>query len=229
MLPVRTLLFVEDLARAYGWLWTNRYTTKTVDEYLGMLRYRRQSNFADGRYPTPLVALHIPDNALNDAKVVETAVRLRRTAYSFMLLHQFAHVQLHHETKTGHGYAEAQEEEADRYALDIMKDNSVTPTGVLLVMYSLLFFEGGESDALHPVTPQRLDSMAHFMDGRVTEFVRGRADRKTATDGIFSIASLLEEGSEWLSVRGHQEALQQLALKTDASSLQPRPLPKETR
>jgi hypothetical protein len=62
----------------------------------------------------------------------------------------------------------------------------------------------------------------------VTEFVRGRADKARASDGIFSIAKLFEEGAEWLSLRGQQEDLQQLALKTDPNTLQPRPLPKTT-
>ena len=239
ILPVRTLLFVEDLSRAYSWLWANHYTTKTIDEYLSMLRYRAASAFPDARYPAPLVALHVPETALADPHVVETAVRLRRTAYAFLILHEFAHIQLHHERKAGTraattcpscgSFSEAQEIEADRFALDIMKNNSATPTGVLVVIYSGLFFEGGEAEVLHPVTPHRLDAMAHFMDSRVTEFVQGRVDRATAIDGIYSIGSLLEEGAEWLTVRGHQEELQQLAMKTDPNTLQPRPLPKTTR
>jgi hypothetical protein len=228
VLPVRTLLFVEDLARAYGWMWANRFTTKTVDEYLSMLRYRPASSFPDGKYPAPLSALHVPDNALADPHVVEASVRLRRTAYSFMLLHQFGHLQMHHEVKPGRPYSEAQEEEADRFALAIMKGNSVTPTGVLLVMYGGLFLESGEAGALHPVTSHRLEAMAHFLDSKVIEFVRGRSDRKSASDGIFQMAKLFSEGAEWLSVPGHQEELQQLALKTDPASLLPRPLPKST-
>jgi hypothetical protein len=228
VLPVRTLLFVEDLSRAYGWMWSNRFTTKTVDEYLSMLRYRPQSSFSDGKYPAPLAALHVPDNALADPRVVEAAVRLRRTAYSFMLLHQFGHLQMHHEVKGSRAFSEAQEVDADRFALEIMKNNSVTPTGVFLVMYSTMFFEAGEAGSLHPVTPHRLDALAHFMGGRVVEFVRGRTDKVAASDGIFSMAKLFEEGAEWLSLRGHQEDLQQLALRTDPNTLLPRPLPKTT-
>jgi len=229
ILPVRTLLFVEDLSRAYGWMWSNRFSTKTVDEYLSMLRYRNASDFPGGRYPPPLQAMHIPDNALADPTVVETSVRLRRTAYAFMLLHQFAHLQMDHDTGGNRGVSEAQEEQADRYALNIMKENSATPTGILLVMYSSMYFETGTGISLHPVTAQRLEAMAHFMDGRIGEFIRGRPDKATAADGIHSIANLLVEASRWLSVRGHQEELQQLALKTDASTLQPRPLPRTTK
>lgn len=230
VLPVRTLLFVEDLARAYGWMWANQYSTKTVDEYLSMLRYRPVSSFADHRYPEPLVALHIPDNALADARVVDGSVRLRRTAYSFLILHQFAHMELQHHPKANHAYSEAQEEEADRYSLEIMKNNSATPIGVIVVIYGELFLEGGaDSTSLHPVTAHRLTAMAQFLNGRANEFVAGRPDRKVASDAVYSMALLLGQAAEWLSIRGHQEELQQLALKTDPSTLQPRPLPKSTR
>jgi len=229
VLPVRTLLFLEDLSRCYAWLWTNRMSTKTVDEYLGMLRYRSPADFPDHQYPGPLKALHIPENALSDPKVVESAVRLRRTADAFLLLHQFAHLQLHHQAATNHGFTDTQEIEADRYALNIMKENSVTPTGIFLVMYAGLFFETGAGTALHPVTANRMLAMAHFLDERVFEFIRGRADKATAMDGIHSIASLLVEGAEWLNVRAHQGDLEQLALKTDPATLQPRPLPRTTK
>jgi len=229
VIPVRTLLFMEDLSRAYGWMWTNRFSTKVVDEYLSMLRYRNASDFPADRYPSPLQAMHIPDNALADARVVETSVRLRRTAYAFMLLHQFGHLQLHHETRGTHTFSEVQEEEADQYALNVMKENSQTPTGILVVMYGSMYFETGTGIGIHPVTPQRLEAMSHFMSQRVTEFIRGRPDKVTAADGIHSIATLLSEASQWLSVRGHQQELQQLALKTDPSTLQPRPLPRSTK
>lgn len=229
VLPIRTLLFLEDLSRSYGWMWANRYTTKTADEYLSMLRYRGPSDFVGGKYPAPRQALHVPENALGDPRVVEASVRLRKTAFGFILLHQYAHVQLHHEAKVNAGYSEAQEEEADQYALDIMKNNSVPPTGVLLVMQSAMFFEAGEGDQLHPVTPQRLEAMAHYLDARVMEFIRGRPDKTVAMDGIHSIAMLLVQDAEWLTVRGHQQELQQLAMKTDPTTLQPRPLPKTTR
>jgi hypothetical protein len=229
ILPVRTLLFIEDLSRAYGWMRVNRYSTKTIDEYLLMLRYRAASDFPEGKYPPPLKALHVPDNALSDPQVVEASVRLRRSAYAFILLHEFAHLQHHDETSGRRSFSEAQEEEADRYALHIMKENSVTPTGVLLIMQSLMFFEASDSGAIHPVTPQRLEAMAHYMDGRVIEFVHGRPDQVTSTDAIHSIASLLVEGAQWLSIRGHQEDLQQLALKINPATLEPRPLPRTTK
>ncbi len=229
ILPVRTLLFVEDLARAYGWMWANRLETGTVDEYLNMLHYRSAADFPDGRYPAPLEALHVPGDALSDPHVVEASVRLRRSACAFMLLHQFAHLHLHHDASANHGFSEAQEEAADLYALNIMKENSATPTGIFLMLYSSLYLEAGDGNSLHPVTPQRLTATAHFLELHILEFVHGRNDQDAARDAIHSISKLFQEGSEWLQVRGHQEELQQLAMKTNPSTLQPKPLPRSTK
>jgi hypothetical protein len=221
-LPVLTLLFVEDLARAYGWLTTNRYTTKTVDEYLAMLRYRKPEDFPDHRYPPPLTALHIPENALSDPKVVDISVKTRRTAYAFLLMHQYAHVHLQLDGKGG-------EEAADAYALDILKGNSTTPTGVLFVMQSWVFFEGGNPDAVHPVSARRLRAIAKYMDAHVDEFVQGRTNQRSSVDVIHSIASLLNQSAEYMGIPGHQDDLRNFALKTDVASLKPRPLPVNTR
>ncbi len=228
VIPIRTLLFVEDLSRAYGWLWTDRYSTKTVDEYLNMLRYRSAADFPGGRLPGPLEALHIPADALSNTRVVETSVRIRKTAYAFLFLHQLGHLQLNHNKGPKQAYSEAEEEAADEFALNIMKANSATPTGILVLMWSGLYLETGTGSALHPVSGQRMDAIAHYMGSHVLEFIHGRSDQAVAMSGIHSIASLLNDASQWLAIKSHREELQSLALKTDPSTLQPRPLPKST-
>lgn len=225
--PLVSMLFVEDLARAYSWLWTNRYSTKTVDEYLAMLRYRSATDFADHRYPSPLLALHIPADALSDKKVVDLAVGARRTAYAFLLLHEYAHIRQSADSKTLK--AEASEEQADEYALEILKNNSAPPIGLLLVMQSWLFLGAGNPGAEHPVTPRRLGAMAHYLDAHVIEFVRGRPNPSNSTDVIHSIALLLRQEAEMAAVTGHITALREFASRTDVESLKPRPLPRNTK
>jgi hypothetical protein len=210
-------------------MWANRYTTRTVDEYLGMLRYREPSDFADNKFPTPLLALHVPEDALSDPKVVEASVRVRRTAYAFLLLHQFGHLRLRHEPSGGRGFSEAQEEEADSFALSIMKGNSVTPTGIYLVLNAAMLFQTGDGVGMHPVTSHRILAISHFLDAHVLEFVHGRPDKAAAMDGIHNISYLLAQASEWLSIPGRREQLHQLALRTSPETLQPKSLPKTTK
>ncbi len=226
--PLFSMLFVEDLARAYSWLWTNRYSTKTVDEYLAMLRYRSADDFPDHRYPSPLAALHIPADALSDNKVLDLAVKTRRTAFAFLLLHEYAHIRLQSaDAKTLK--VEDSEERADEYALEILKNNSAPPTGLLLVMQSWLFLGPGNSGAEHPVTAKRFYAMAHYLDAHVIEFVRGRPNPATSTDVIHSIALVLRQEADLEAVPAHNTALREVALKTDVESLKPKPLPRSTK
>jgi hypothetical protein len=63
VMPIASLKFLDDLCTAYAWLQIKGYTLETISEYTGVLRYK---GFPDGRYPRPLKALQIPDDALND-------------------------------------------------------------------------------------------------------------------------------------------------------------------
>src|SRR5215813_11282541 len=65
-MPVLSLLFLEDLCTSYAWLYTRGYSLETIDEYITMLRYKKATEFAGGRYPPPLKGLQIPNDALNN-------------------------------------------------------------------------------------------------------------------------------------------------------------------
>jgi hypothetical protein len=209
-LPVFTLLFVEDLAKAYAWLLANRCSTETVDEYAGMLHYRQPNEFPYGKYPAPLPALHIPVNALEDPAVKKMFPRLKNTAYAFMVLHEF-----------GHLHGQASEEQADLFALDIMKRNSEIPFGLLMYLEAALYLPADT----HPVTAPRLLAMANYLDLRVLEFVEGRPDRAAGITAIHSIASRLRVSAAWLSDTEDQRLWAEQARKTDVAALRPRRQP----
>lgn len=48
------------------------------------------------RYPLPLLALHIPTNALANSKVDDLSLRFRNTAFAFILGHELGHIYHHH-------------------------------------------------------------------------------------------------------------------------------------
>src|SRR5262249_5199582 len=76
-IPVVSALLVEDLCTAYAWLQVNGYEHSTIDEYLAMLRYGNPADFPGNRFPPPLRALGIPENALHDPSVDTLSIRLR--------------------------------------------------------------------------------------------------------------------------------------------------------
>jgi hypothetical protein len=220
-LPLLTVAFVEDMSEAYSWLWANRYSSQTVDEYLGMLRNRTPSDFPGNRYPTPLEALHIPANALENPAVAEMRDRVRGTTLSFMLLHEFGHLSHRTAAEEVAFRHDGEEEFADRFALEVMKKNSETPAGLLMLIHGMLYLPPA-APKQHPVTRHRLNAMADYLDMRVREFAEGRPDRKLATFAIQSLASHIRKAALFLSDSTGQRLWAEQSSQTTVASLMPR-------
>jgi hypothetical protein len=228
-LPLLTVAFVEDMAQAYAWLWANRYSSLTVDEYLGMLRNRTPDDFPSHRYPTPLEALHIPADAMSNPAVAKMTQRVRGTTLSFILLHQFGHLSYRtaaEEAAIRHDPVEAEEELADAFALAVMKKNSEIPAGLLMLIHGMLYLPA-EAPKAHPVTNQRLHAMADFLDLRVRQFAYGRPDRRLATVAIQSLASHIRQASTFLSDTTGQKFWAEQGSQTTIASLVPRRIGQE--
>ncbi len=225
-LPLLTVAFVEDMSEAYSWLWANRFSSQTVDEYLGMLRNRAPGDFPGSRYPTPLVALHIPANALENPAVAQMTDRVRATTLSFMLLHEFGH--LSHRTASEEATlkrlgGDGEEELADGFALEVMKKDSETPAGLLMLIHGMLYLPAVPPKQ-HPVTRQRLNAMADYLDTRVREFAEGRPDRRLATVAIQSLANHIRKAALFLSDSTGQRLWAEQSSQTTIASLSPRRL-----
>jgi hypothetical protein len=205
-IPLVTLLFVEDLAKAYAWLWANRCSSETIDEYTAMLRYRRPADFPGGRYPAPLEALHVPAGALENPDVKKMFLRMRNTAFSFMLLHQLG-------LQRGEGPASA-----DLFALDLMRRNSETPMGLLLLMSASVHLPEDRD----PVTPARLHTIADYLDLRVLDFVQGRSDRDLARRAINAVAKSLREAATFLNDPVAKDTWADRARSADVATLTPK-------
>jgi hypothetical protein len=223
-LPLLTVAFIEDMSEAYAWLWANRYSSQTVDEYLGMLRNRAPGDFPAHRYPRPLEALHIPVDALENAAVAKMTERVRATTLSFMVLHEFGHMSYRsaaEESTLKRERVEGEEELADRFALDVMKKNSETPTGLLMLIHGMLYLPTAPPKE-HPVTSHRLNTMADYLDVSVREFAEGRPDRGLATVAIRSLANHIRKAALFLSDTTGQKLWAEESSQTTIASLVPR-------
>jgi hypothetical protein len=223
-LPLLTVAFVEDMAEAYAWLWANRYSSQTVDEYLGMLRNRVPADFPANRYPAPLEALHIPANALENPAVAKMTGRVRATTLSFILLHQFGHMSYRtgaEEAALKHARVDGEEERADTFALGVMEKNSETPAGLLMLIHGMLYLPS-TAPKQHPVTSHRLNAMADYLDTRVREFAEGRPDRRLATVAIQSLANHIRKAGLFLADNTGQKLWAEQSSQTTIASLIPR-------
>ncbi len=238
-LPVLSLLFLEDLATAYAWLWANDYSLETIDEYIVMLRYRPPKAFPNGHYPAPLRALHIPDNALDDHQVDDLSLRFRNTAYAFILLHELGHVFYGHK---GYGdistaKARRRENDADRFALDVLRRGSTIPMGAILYFQAQAYFmpnkgqltaEGrikSEADweaylntkLTHPLTADRLEAMALHLStsARMTPTASERETLRHISTRLYHVAEILKDSDL-------QACMAVVADRADPASLSPR-------
>lgn len=156
--PIASLKFLDDLCTAYAWLQINGYGLETISEYAAMLRYQ---SFPDGRYPRPLLALRIPSDALRNPRVDELALGHFVTARTFILLHELGHVYYRHR-----GSTIANEEQADRFAAEVMARTPLPPLGIIVFF---LFdahwssYPPGPADT-HPMSGARLQALAGLVE-----------------------------------------------------------------
>jgi hypothetical protein len=158
--PVLSLKFLDDLCTAYAWLQVNGYVLDTVSEYAAMLRYKP---FPDGKYPPPLRALHIPENALQDHKVDELSLDHFVTARAFLLAHELGHV---YSGRYAQSLAEARqiEQDADAFAADVMSRIQLPPLGMLVFFVTDASFQGYPPRPTdHPLSGARIQALASRM------------------------------------------------------------------
>lgn len=176
VLPIFSLKFLDDLCTAYAWLQINGYTLETISEYTAMLRY---ADVPEGRYPPPLTALHVPADAREDPRVDELARGHFVTARTWLLLHELGHVHHRHVSRS-FAQSRRNEEQADRFAVDVMRRTPLPPLGILVYFLADAHWAGYPSSAedTHPLTGARVRSLAAALDDR------GLADQLRAVAGL---------------------------------------------
>lgn len=164
VMPVYSLRFLDDLCTAYAWLQINGYSLETISDYTAMLRYgkvRPSPEFA------PLAALGIPADALKDPRVDELALGHFVTARTFILLHELGHAYHGHRGGTG-ARSRKNEEEADRFAAEVMARTPLPPLGSLVFFMADASWAGypSSADDTHPLSGARLHALAAHVEDR---------------------------------------------------------------
>jgi hypothetical protein len=180
-LPVLSLKVIENLSIAWAWRQLHGYSLEPFDEYVAMLKYRAPGDFPGGRYPDPLEALGVPAQIWErEPAVDDLSLRLRNSAWAFVLAHEMGHLRHGHPGNAAVDPATSQrhEREADQFALDLLARSETIPVGAVLWFQATVGFFPNRADfetdaaflawqqkeATHPVNPGRLQSLALALD-----------------------------------------------------------------
>lgn len=236
VLPAMSLKFLDDMLVAFAWLWKNGYSVETAFEYVGLLKYGSQADY--GRWPAPLAALGIPDDALSDDDVDSLSHKLFNSTVVFILLHEMGHV-LHQHPGYGPGVARsdarANESEADAFALEVMRRLPAQPTGMFFFFQMLVYFGANRGDyasdaafqtaleqATHPVTPDRMQAIARILRERAADFAAEYLTQEEGVAAAVYIADQIGGVAELVADPDLQRLVAQTSRQATLASLAPR-------
>lgn len=240
-IPILSVKFFDDLSIAYTWLSVNDYSPETVTNYVAMLKYNPPGRFPGGRYPPPLKALRVPDNALANPRVDELSQKILKSAVVWVLAHELGHIYHRHP-----GYvpgvtrkqAQSNEEEADRFATEIMRRIGELPGGMVnFFMVAAHWWpnrgdfssdkeweEYLEKEATHPFTAQRLLALAARLEEAAGDFARSETDYAAGVERARYIAKRVSTIAGILQDTDVQRSIALTARATGLASLAPRRL-----
>ncbi|MFZ2361267.1 MAG: M48 family metalloprotease [Anaerolineae bacterium] len=189
-MSVASLLFLDDLCKAYAWLHANGGSTEPLANYLAMIKYHDPQDFPGGHYPAPLDALAIPRDAFNeddgaDTDVETMALNFFNEARAFIIAHELAHIRFGHgRTPVSLAKRRDQERQADAFALDALAQAGVIPMGAYLLFFSWSNYldtrwdfptdqdwQNWQAEKLtHPLTPERMQALADGLLKRISSY-----------------------------------------------------------
>lgn len=240
VIPLFSIKFLDDLATAAAWLHVNGNTIETLPEYLAMLKYREANGFLDGRYPTPLEGLHIPEDALENPEVDELARKLLKTAVIYVLGRELGFLYFAAPYLERPGLQAERSDlmlKSDAFAMELMRRIAVLPNNLTFYLTAQTYWTPNRSDFRNEkayleylnnapefaLFPDRLYHIADLM-------VRGKEDYARQQDDKLASAMQIEQGAreifmlaEILESESLQKEIKQTAQSWTIDDLQPVP------
>lgn len=208
VMPAESVRFFSDLCTATAWLAARGYSLSTITDYLGMLKYGDPTSLGLRGMPLPLDALLIPEAELSDSGVESRRSACFSTGVVFILAHEIGHLVLGHRGYDGISSIEAQanEAEADAFALELFSRMGDLPLGALYYFTYASHLETHRGDygsntawrahvrdTTHPISPERVEALKAGLTRRASRFAAGRAVALTLADEIGVIADALTD------------------------------------
>ena len=229
-LPIASVKFLDDLAIATAYFDVKHCDTGAVSDYVAAITVRPQ--LARG---SPLDALGIPANALEDEYVDDVSAKVTKSTVYFLAAHEYAHVMYGHQDYTVITAEEAQrqESEADAFALEMLRRIGVPPIGLVQFFLVASRIERSPGDfgtlqeyedylhqsATHPLSGLRIQNIAEGIERNTADFARLQRDPAATITLLRGSARDLREIGRNLDDRRMRIMLADRARNVDVSSL----------
>ncbi|MBU1053126.1 MAG: M48 family metalloprotease [Proteobacteria bacterium] len=238
ILPILSIKLLDDVAIASAWLLFNSYSQDTIYNYMSMMKYKNPQTFPGKKFPPPLEALQIPNDALNDERVDSLSQKILKSAIIFIMAHELGHLYYHHP-----GYdipldqARQNELQADNFAMELMRRIGVAPIGITQFFMATLFLSKHRGDftsdaqwenylrtqSTHPLSPERIRALSLKLRTHTTDFARTEPDIRKAVVQINYMANQLDAIADILANHDTQKSIAHIGITMELEYLTPRP------
>lgn len=211
VLPVLSLKFFADVCLAYVWLDRSGYEMASPTIYMKLVKYNRPARFPQGRYPPLLRAVGVPADARKNTDLEESYYVVFNQLRTFLLLHEVGHI--YHRHTVSSGARQAQEAEADLFALDVLRRLGAPPLGAALYFTAAANLQMNRSDFAsdaawedylislsHPANESRLRAARDYVRQNAKAFAasaatpeEGAAVVQQSVDILDSLAKLVAD------------------------------------
>jgi hypothetical protein len=185
-------------------------TIRWVDEYCGLIPYLERTGcnvrtvlpliydamlvlpHAGKRPPGPLAAFGLSNGIYDDDYVKGDSNKLVFSTFLFLLAHELGHLAKNHRVGLSGTLSQAQEREADEYALDTMAQLGITPVGLVVLFSAAAMMEGDQST--HPLSGARVSAAAAQLERRPRSFIdKSQRDPESWVPRILNLAHQIRD------------------------------------
>jgi hypothetical protein len=206
-IPASSARMLGDLVASWIWLNKRGYSTDTVNEYLAILKYQWESGALRSQRYRPLEALGVPADVRTDPAIADEFARVISNALFFIVGHELGHVLYGHQGIDAKDAAEsarsiAQEQQADAFALELMRRIGEMPIGVPMFFMFATTLEPAPTDPgygrphTHPQSNERIRAVATALRTQARGFARGFKDPSAGVAKVNAIADWLVNDSK---------------------------------
>lgn len=184
IIPTLSIKFFDDLAVAFSWYEHHQLDKREIIDYITRIYDSNHSPIS------PFLALGIPENAREINIIVDNAAQKKlKSALIFLLLHDLGHWHFHHTPYSiiSNQRVQAQEKQADEFALEIMARMHIIPQG-MVHWFTVTVLLTNPHIVKHPISRNRLHDIAHWLKSNSKEFSKVKNETSSSAKEVQAVA-----------------------------------------